>query len=275
MKNFKLSNLFNRWRPVPHLREVSYTTYTLRKYENETAEERLKRMNHLLKQFLKIKDQIPHYTVDELDSELKERFNVIVIENPLPLSKHKEDELSSLGEDDYVTEEDIVRIYQFKDAEVNSFLRKQEKKWLFCEFEEFEDVQDFLQEEYENMIAGEDDNVDEYLFPNGLDGLSKKEIFTILYKDFFDYDDGPTTVVLESKDKQHITGYTMINEGSTLISALLFITTTEVPKSKDYDIEDNWFQEYLEALYGEAGLKNSSLIATNWGISKGCREKSK
>ena len=237
-------NPFSLWNPIPLSRE---TAYTLLKYKGETDEERLDRMERLFKQFLKIKDQLPLYTVDGLDTFLKQRFNVTVIDNPLPLSQHEEDELNSLGEDEFVTEEDIVRIYQFKDEAVNTFLQEQEKRSHFYESNEFEDVQDFLQECYEDIITGRDDIGDE-LFPNGLEGISKKEVFNILYKEFFDYDDGPLTIILESKDKNYITGYTMTNSSSTLVSALLLITTTKPPSGNDCNIEDSWFQQYLEAL---------------------------
>ena len=235
------------WYKIPLFRETPYTSYTLLKHQDETKEERLERMEYLFKQFLKIKDQLPLYTVGELDTVLKEKFNVTIIDEPLPLSQFEEYELNSLGEDEAVTEEDIVRIYQFKDTEVNTFLKEQEKKSLFYESREFEDVQDELQEYYEDILSGEDD-IGESLFPNGFENLSKEEIFTILYDDFINYDDGPLNIILESKDGCHITGYTGINESSTLVSALLFITTNQAPTEKDYDIKDSWFQEYLEAL---------------------------
>ena len=255
MSCFKFLNFFNRWHPTPAFKETPYTSYTLRKHQNETKEERLKRIEYLFKQFLKIKDPLPLYTVDELDTVLKEKFNVTIIGEPLPLSQFEEYGLSSLSEDEAVTEEDIVRIYQFKDTEVNAFLKEQEKKSLFYESRAFEDVQGELQEYYEDIVSGEDD-IGDRLFPNGFEGLSKKEIFTILYDYFFNYDDGPLTIILESKDGRHITGYTEQNESSTLVSALLSITTSEPPAKKDYDMTDRYFQQYLEALVWGGWIKD-------------------
>ena len=95
------------------------TSYTMIQYTEETHSECLVRMERLFQRYLAIKDNLHQHTLDGLDELFKERFRATVFRNPLPLSKFNDHNLSSLGKDEFVTEEDIVREYRCNIEGVN------------------------------------------------------------------------------------------------------------------------------------------------------------
>ena len=262
--------------------KVRRTWYTMIHHGTETYDERIARMEYLFQQYLEVKDKIYKHTIDDLDALLKERFLATEFIPPLPLSQFDDYGLSSLGEEEFITEEDIVKIYQINDAKIIETLSEKEKKSIGYQEELSEDdviklyqitdakaigallsidkkvkysfYGESLSEEgkrtsfydyYEGMLEQEKNA----MFSENYKNMSMEEKYAIYDKHLKDeLKIKNIYIIYESKDGKYISGGTMQGGSFTELDAVLLIAEYGPVPEAEWDIEDSWFQQYLEAL---------------------------
>jgi len=254
---------------------VMRTGFTKYKHINETCEERLTRIEHLFDAYLGIRTQLKKHTIADLDVLLEEQFKATICKTPHPLSQFEDENLSSLGEDEFVTEEDIVRVYQITDKKVIQSLVEKEK----------ESINYGMDQEYQNSLdqnsPTEEDKVASFLSEyKSMSKKDKKELFSDNYKKMsleekmaiYDdeeakfqaqvaaevYDDR-VYIIFESKDGKYVSGQTMQIGLFCALEAMLFIAQCDEMTENDWNLSASYFQQYLEALVWSGWIEDSNV----------------